>query len=253
VGNNREHHEIPQIDRWNNAISYIRAHTEVRDVLISGGDPFLLSDDQLQWIVSSLRKISHVEMVRIGTKTPMVLPQRITPQLVRMLKKYHPLFVSIHSTHPDEITPESTEACARLADAGIPLGSQTVLLAGVNDSVDIMRKLFHGLLRMRVRPYYLYQCDPITGSGHFRTPVQKGIDIMRGLRGHTTGYALPTFVIDAPGGGGKIPVMPSYIAEASNGQIVLKNYNNDTFIYPDEKAECAPVVSGTTYSMGEGI
>jgi lysine 2,3-aminomutase len=211
----------------------------------------MLSDDQLQWIISSLRKIQHVEMIRIGTKTPMVLPQRITPQLVRMLKRYHPLFVSIHATHPDEITAESTEACGRLADAGIPLGSQTVLLAGVNDSVETMRSLVHGLLRMRVRPYYLYQCDPILGSGHFRTPVQKGIDIIRGLRGHTTGYALPTFVIDAPGGGGKIPVVPDYVVEREGGRVVLTNYNNDTFVYPDEKA--AASVDAALLSEGAGI
>jgi lysine 2,3-aminomutase len=222
-------------------------------VLVSGGDPFLLSDDQMQWILSNLRKIPHVEMIRIGTKTPMVLPQRITPQLVRMLRKYHPLFVSIHATHPEEITRESAEACARLADAGIPLGSQTVLLAGVNDSTETMRKLFHGLLKMRVRPYYLYQCDPITGSGHFRTPVQKGIDIIRGLRGHTTGYALPTFVIDAPGGGGKIPVMPDYISEHTNNRVVLRNYNGDLFVYPDEKAENGSTVRDACFQSGGGI
>jgi lysine 2,3-aminomutase len=251
VVGNCAHHEMPLVDRWNAGLAYIRAHTEIRDVLISGGDPFMLSDDQLQWLVANVRKIPHVEMIRIGTKTPMVLPQRITPQLVRMLKRYHPLFVSIHATHPDEHTVESAEACARLADAGIPLGSQTVLLAGVNDSVDTMRRLVHGLLRMRVRPYYLYQCDPILGSGHFRTPVQKGIDIIRGLRGHTTGYALPTFVIDAPGGGGKIPVMPDYITEHAGGRVVLRNYNDDTFIYPDEKA--AAVTCTPSLADGEGI
>ena len=236
VVGNGNHRTTPLVDLWNAGLAYIRSHQEIRDVLISGGDPFMLSDDQLQWLVANLRKIPHVEMIRIGTKTPMVLPQRITPQLVRMLKRYHPLFISIHATHPDEITNESTEACGRLADGGIPLGSQTVLLAGVNDSVETMRRLVHGLLCMRVRPYYLYQCDPILGSGHFRTTVQKGIDIIRGLRGHTTGYALPTFVIDAPGGGGKIPVMPDYITKHANGRVVLTNYNNDTFIYPDEKA-----------------
>ncbi|MBN1577216.1 MAG: KamA family radical SAM protein, partial [Chitinispirillaceae bacterium] len=250
VGNHKKR-EIPLIDQWNAGLSYIRSHPEIRDVLISGGDPLMLSDDQLQWLVGNVRKIPHVEMIRIGTKTPMVLPQRITSQLVRMLKRYHPLFVSIHTTHPDEITSESTEACGRLADAGIPLGSQTVLLAGVNDSVDTMRTLFHGLLRMRVRPYYLYQCDPILGSGHFRTSVQKGIDIIRGLRGHTTGYALPTFVIDAPGGGGKIPVMPDHVTEHADGRVVLTNYNNDTFIYPDEKAAAASCEA--LLSEGAGI
>ncbi len=236
VGNGDHNHSIPMIDRWNAGLNYISSHSEIRDVLISGGDPLTLSDDQLQWLVSSVRKIPHVELIRIGTKVPMVLPQRITPQLVRILKRYHPLFVSIHATHPDEITKESSEACCRLADAGIPLGSQTVLLAGINDSVETMRRLFHALLRIRVRPYYIYQCDPIVGSGHFRTTVQKGIDIIRGLRGHTSGYAVPTFVIDAPGGGGKIPVMPDYIVEHANGRVVMKNYNDDTFVYPDEKA-----------------
>ncbi|MBN1309447.1 MAG: KamA family radical SAM protein [Chitinispirillaceae bacterium] len=250
VGNHAKR-EIPQIDQWNAGLAYIRSHSEIRDVLISGGDPFMLSDDQLQWLVANVRKIPHVELVRIGTKTPMVLPQRITPQLVRMLKRYHPLYISIHATHPDEITGESTEACGRLADAGIPLGSQTVLLAGVNDSVDTMRELFHGLLRMRVRPYYLYQCDPILGSGHFRTSVRKGIDIIRGLRGHTTGYALPTFVIDAPGGGGKIPVMPDYVTDHANGRLILTNYNNGTFIYPDEKDSPAPC--SALLSEGAGI
>ena len=249
VVGNGEDHPMPVIDRWKEAIAYIRSRREIRDVLVSGGDPFMLSDDQLQWILSNLRKIPHVEMIRIGTKTPMVLPQRITAQLVRMLKRFHPLFVSIHSTHPDEHTPESAEACARLADAGIPLGSQTVLLAGINDSVETMRKLVHGLLRMRVRPYYLYQCDPILGSGHFRTPVQKGIDIIRGLRGHTTGYALPTFVIDAPGGGGKIPVMPDCVLDRSDGRVVLQNYNCDRFVYPDEKAATS---AENTLSFNDG-
>jgi len=229
----------PVMNRWNPALEYIREHREIRDVLISGGDPFMLSDSQLQWIISNIRKIPHVEIIRIGTKTPMVLPQRITTHLTRMLKQYHPLFISIHATHPDEATPESTEACGRLADAGIPLGSQTVLLAGINDSVETMRRLLHKLLLMRVRPYYLYQCDPILGSGHFRTPVRKGIEIIHALRGNTSGYALPTFVIDAPGGGGKIPVMPDYVISHDDGRIVLRNYNDKTFVYPDEKGRAA--------------
>jgi len=253
VVGNSEHHEHPQIDRWNNALGYIRQHTEIRDVLVSGGDPFMLSDEKLQWLLTQLRKIPHVEMIRIGTKTPMVLPQRITPQLAKMLKKFHPLFVSIHATHPDEITPESSEACERLADAGIPLGSQTVLLSGINDSAETMKTLMHRLLTIRVRPYYLYQCDPITGSGHFRTPVQKGVDIIESLRGHTSGYAVPTFVIDAPGGGGKIPVMPGYVDSHHNGQVVLRNYNNGRFIYPDEKAQADAKTSGETFLTGEGI
>ena len=180
-----------------------------------------------------MRKIPHVEIIRIGTKVPAVLPQRVTPQLVRMLKRYHPLWMSLHFTHPDECTPEAYRACHRLADAGIPLGSQTVLLKGVNDSVETMRELNHHLMRMRVRPYYLYQCDPISGSSHFRTPVQKGLDIIRGLRGHTTGYAVPTYVIDAPGGGGKIPLMPDYYQGRDDSGVVLRNYENGVYHYPD--------------------
>jgi len=251
VVGNSERHALPQIDRWKNALAYIGAHPEIRDVLVSGGDPLLLSDDQLQWLLGNLRKIPHVEMIRIGTKAPMALPQRITPHLVKMLRKYHPLFMSIHATHPDEITPESSEACTRLADAGIPLGSQTVLLAGVNDSAVTMRTLMHKLLTIRVRPYYLYQCDPILGSGHFRTPVHAGIDIINSLRGFTSGYAVPTFVIDAPGGGGKIPVMPEYVLSRENDEVVLRNFNNDRFVYPDEKGRA--VACSGTFREGDGI
>jgi lysine 2,3-aminomutase len=174
-----------------------------------------------------------VELIRIGTKVPAVLPQRITPALVRILKRHHPLWMSIHFTHPRELTPETAAACARLADAGIPLGSQTVLLAGINDSVDTMRALMHGLLRLRVKPYYLYQCDPILGSAHFRTPVHKGLEIITGLRGHTTGYAVPTYVIDAPGGGGKIPLLPESIAGREGEELLLRNYEGRIFRYPD--------------------
>ena len=181
-------------------------------MLISGGDPLSLDDDRLEYILRRLRKIKHVEFVRIGSKQPVVQPMRVTPALTRMLKRYHPLWMSLHFTHPDELTPEVTEACSRLADAGIPLGSQTVLLKDVNDDVDTMKSLMHGLLRNRVKPYYLYQCDPISGSAHFRTPVSKGLEMIRGLRGHTTGYAVPTFVVDAPSGGGKIPIAPDYVS-----------------------------------------
>jgi lysine 2,3-aminomutase len=214
-------------------IAYIEATPAVRDVLLSGGDPLSLSDDRLDWILARLRAIPHVEFVRVGTKQPAVMPQRITPALVRVLRRYHPLWMSVHFTHPDEITPEVAEACGRLADAGIPLGSQTVLLKDVNDDVETMRRLVHGLLRIRVRPYYLYQCDPISGSGHFRTPVQKGIDIIRGLRGHTTGYAVPTFVIDAPGGGGKVALLPDHIAGRDGDDLLLVNFEGKTFRYPD--------------------
>jgi lysine 2,3-aminomutase len=223
----------PSKSRWQKAIDYIAATPTIRDVLISGGDPLTLGDDRLEWLLARLRQIPHIEIIRIGTKIPAVLPQRITPQLVRMLRKFHPLWISLHFTHPEECTPEAYQACSRLADAGIPLGSQTVLLKGVNDQVDTMKKLVHHLLRMRVRPYYLYQCDPISGSGHFRTPVAKGLEIIRGLRGFTSGYAVPTYVIDAPGGGGKIPLMPDYTLGYNEDFLMLRNYENRTFRYPD--------------------
>jgi lysine 2,3-aminomutase len=220
--------------RWEQALAYIAGTPAVRDVLLSGGDPLTLPDESLQWLLSRLRRIKHVEFVRIGTKAPVVLPQRITPTLTRMLKKYHPLWMSIHVTHPEELTPEVSQACERLADAGIPLGSQTVLLAGINDRVETMKALVHGLLKVRVKPYYLYQCDPILGSAHFRTPVEKGLEIIRGLRGHTTGYAVPTYVIDAPGGGGKIPLLPDYVMGRDGEDLLLKNYEGRTYRYPDQ-------------------
>ena len=221
--------------RWSAAIDYIQAHSEVRDVLISGGDPLTLSDDALESIVKRLRRIRHVEMIRIGTKMPVSLPQRITSSLVSMLKKYHPLWMSIHVTHPEELTPEFEAACARLADAGIPLGSQTVLLKGVNDSILPLKELMHGLIKFRVKPYYLYQCDPIPGSSHFRTPVSKGLEMIQGLRGHTSGYAVPTFAIDAPGGGGKIPLLPEYVMGRDENGIILRNYEGKIFCYPDKE------------------
>ena len=218
---------------WDQAIEYIRSHTEIRDVLLSGGDPLTLSDEKIRYLLSSLRAIPHVEIIRIGTKVPVVLPQRITPALVRMLRKYHPLYMSLHFTHPDEISAEVSTACNRLADAGIPLGSQTVLLKGINDDPVIFKKLMHELLKIRVRPYYLYQCDPVPGSAHFRTPVEKGLEIIRSLRGFTTGYAVPHFVIDAPGGGGKIPILPNYFVGRKKGDIILKNYLGRHYSYPD--------------------
>jgi lysine 2,3-aminomutase len=202
-------------------------------VLLSGGDPLTLSDAKLEWLLARLRRIPHVELLRLGTKVPAVLPQRITPGLTRMLKRYHPLWMSVHFTHPDELTPEVQQACGRLADAGIPLGSQTVLLAGVNDNVETMRQLMQGLLTMRVRPYYLYQCDPIVGSSHFRTPVAKGLEIIQGLQGYTTGYAVPTYVIDAPGGGGEIPLFPAAVVGRDGHALVLKNYEGHLYRYPD--------------------
>lgn len=221
---------------WKGAIEYIKSNTSIRDVLLSGGDPLTLPDEKLHWILSRLRKIPHVEFIRIGTKVPAVLPQRVTPALTSMLKKHHPLWMSIHFIHPAEMTEETAQACGRLADAGIPLGSQTVLLKGVNDDVETMKNLFHDLLKARVRPYYLYQCDPISGSTHFRTPVEKGLEIMQGLRGHTTGYALPAYVIDAPGGGGKIPLLPEYAVGRKGDYIVLRNYEGQEYLYPDPVA-----------------
>ena len=194
------HGEISPNGRLEAIFQYLEKATEVRDVLISGGDPLALGEDKLDWILGRLRAIPHIEFIRIGTKMPAVLPQRITKELTTVLKRHHPLWMSLHYLHPEECTPESKQACERLADAGIPLGSQTVLLKGVNDDVDTMKSLMHKLLTMRVRPYYLYQCDPISGSAHFRTTVRKGLDIIEGLRGHTTGYGVPTYVIDAPGG-----------------------------------------------------
>ena len=221
------------IQQWGKAIEYIKSHPEIRDVLLSGGDPLTLADERLEWLLSNLRAIPHVEFIRIGTKVPVVLPQRITPKLVQMMRKYHPVWMSIHFTHPDEITPEVSDAVQRLADAGIPLGSQTVLLKGINDSVDVMKKLFHQLLKNRVKPYYMYQCDPVAGTSHFRTSVSKGIEIIAGLRGHTTGYAIPQYVIDAPGGGGKIPILPEYVQGRENGNLILKNFEGKLFSYPD--------------------
>jgi len=219
--------------RWAQALDYIEATPSVRDVLLSGGDPLTLPDEMLEWLLSRLRRIRHVEFLRVGTKVPVVLPQRITPALIRMLKKYHPLWVSIHFTHPEELTPETSQACERLADAGIPLGSQTVLLSGINDKVETMKSLVHGLLKIRVKPYYLYQCDPILGSAHFRTSVEKGLEIIRGLRGYTTGYAVPHYVIDAPGGGGKIPLLPDYLKGRDGDDLLLMNYEGRMFRYPD--------------------
>jgi lysine 2,3-aminomutase len=231
------------LEQWERAIAYIEATPVVRDVLVSGGDPLTLPDEKLAWLLSRLRRIPHVEMLRLGSKAPVVLPQRITPDLAKMLKRYHPLWMSLHFTHPDELTPEVGQACERLADAGIPLGSQTVLLAGINDSVETMKRLVHGLLRIRVKPYYLFQCDPISGSGHFRTPVEKGLEIIRGLRGFTTGYAVPAYVIDAPGGGGKIPLLPDYVVGREGDELVLSNYEGKTYRYPDPCAAAgkAPV------------
>ncbi len=205
-------------------LAYIAATPEIRDVLISGGDPLTLPQAVLERLLSRLREIPHVEVIRLGTRVPIFLPQRITPELTEMLARYHPLWMNIHINHPQELTPEVGEALARLANAGIPLGSQSVLLAGINDCPNVMMALVHGLVRHRVRPYYLYQCDLVHGAGHFRTPVAKGLEIMEALRGHTSGFAIPTFVIDAPEGGGKVPLLPTYLLSMSENKVVLRNY-----------------------------
>lgn len=228
-------------ERIQKGIDYIARTPEVRDVLLSGGDALMVSDKMLESIIQRLRAIPHVEIIRIGTRTPVVCPQRITDDLVNMLKKYHPIWLNTHFNHPNEITPESTAACERMANAGIPLGNQSVLLRGINDCVHVMKKLVHGLVKIRVRPYYIYQCDLSMGLEHFRTPVSKGIEIIENLRGHTSGYAVPTFVVDAPGGGGKTPVMPTYIISQAPGKVVLRNFEGviTTYTEPDTyKNEC---------------
>jgi len=214
-------------------VKYLKGHRKVRDVLLSGGDPLLLENERLEEMLSRLRAIPHIEVLRIGTRVPVTLPQRITGGLVRMLKKYHPLLISIHFTHPKEVTDQVRRACSELADGGFPLGSQTVLLKGINDKPYIMKKLLHELLKVRVRPYYIYQCDLAMGTEHFRTSVATGIQIMEKLRGHTTGYAVPTYVVDAPGGGGKIPLQPDYVVSKGRGKIVLRNYEGRVFEYPE--------------------
>jgi len=219
--------------QWEKALGYLEAHTEVRDVLLSGGDPLTIGDDKLDWLLTRLRAIKHIEFLRIGTKIPVVLPQRITKDFVKMLKKHHPLWMSIHFTHPVELTDEVTESTARLADAGIPLGSQTVLLKDINDSPSVMVPLMQGLLKRRVKPYYLYQCDPIRGSAHFRASVERGLEIISALRGHTTGYATPMFCIDAPGGGGKILLAPDNVVGRDGDDLLLRNFEDKIYRYPD--------------------
>jgi len=220
----------PEYDKQ---IAYIAAHPEIRDVLLSGGDPLLLSDEKLENLLSRLRAIPHVEFLRLGTRIPIFLPQRITPELCAMLKQFHPLFISIHTNHPRELTTEVRAALARLADAGIPLGNQSVLLKDVNDDPEVMKALMQKLLMCRVKPYYIYQCDLIAGSAHLRAPVSKGLEIMEQLRGHTTGYAVPTYVIDAPGGGGKVPINPEYILCRNAGRVLIRNFEGKIFEYPE--------------------
>jgi lysine 2,3-aminomutase len=225
-------------------LAYIRSHPEIRDVILSGGDPLLLSDDRLEAILKGLRAIPTVEIIRIGSRVPVVLPQRITPALVRMLRRYHPLYINTHFNHPDEVTETSARACGRLADVGIPLGNQSVLLRGVNDDPEVMKRLMQKLLTIRVKPYYIYQADMVQGTNHFRTSVEEGLAVIQALRGHTSGMAVPAYVIDAPGGGGKIPLLPEYLQHLGS-DVVLKNYRGDLYHYansaasPEEKRSSA--------------
>ncbi len=214
------------------ALAYIRAHTEIRDVLISGGDPLVMGTEKLEHIIASIREIPHVDIIRIGTRVPVVLPMRITEELLEMLKKYQPIWINTHFNHPNELTPDSRRACAAIVDAGIPLGNQSVLLKGINDDPETMKRLLLGLVHMRVRPYYLYQCDLSRGISHFRTTVETGIHIMHALTGNISGYAVPKYVIDAPGGGGKVPINYNYVIEKNDREVVLENYEGKQFRYP---------------------
>lgn len=219
--------------QWDAAIEYLKKTPQVRDVLLSGGDPLLFSDNKLEKLLTRLHEIPHIQFIRIGSRIPIFLPQRITPEFCAMLKKFHPLFISIHTNHPNELTSEVRDALGRLADAGVVMGNQSVLLDKVNDSVDVQKELVQKLLMCRVRPYYLYQGDLIQGTAHLRTTIAKGIEIIEGLRGHTSGYAIPQYVVDAPGGGGKIPVNPQYVVESNEKETVLRNYEGRTFTYPE--------------------
>jgi lysine 2,3-aminomutase len=229
VSNAQDYNFHPALE---DGLSYIEQNQGIRDVLLSGGDPLLLSDRKLDYLLYRLRKIPHVEFVRIGSRIPVFLPQRITPELTGIFRKHGPLWMSIHVNHPTECTVDLKSACDQLAFSGVPLGNQSVLLRGVNDDLKVMKSLVHRLLMMRVRPYYLYQCDLITGSSHLRSSISTGLDIIRGLRGHTTGYGVPQFVIDAPGGGGKVPINPDYVEHISDKEIVFKNFQGKTYRYP---------------------
>jgi len=239
---------------YENALKYIERHTEIRDVLLSGGDPLLLSDTKLDYILGRLREIPHVEFIRIGSRVPVFLPQRITPQLQDVFRRRGPVWMSIHVNHPKECTEELYGACERLSFAGVPLGNQSVLLRGVNDDVEVMKSLVHRLLMMRVRPYYLYQCDLITGSRHLRADVRKGIEIIRALRGHSTGYSVPQFVIDAPDGGGKVPVNPEYVQEITDTEVIMRNFEGREYRYPlvGLSAAGAGDVAAGDYAIADG-
>ena len=241
VSNAQDYNFHPDIEQ---GLSYIEENKGVRDVLLSGGDPLLLSDQKLDYLLGRLRRIPHVEFVRIGSRIPVFLPQRITPELTDIFRRHGPVWMSIHANHPRECTIELRKACGRLSFAGVPLGNQSVLLRGVNDDLAIMKSLVHRLLMMRVRPYYLYQCDLITGSSHLRSDIRKGLEIIQGLRGHTTGYAVPQFIIDAPGGGGKVPINPEYIQDVTEKEIIFRNFQGKNYRYP---------FSGTTKNPPEGF
>ena len=233
------------LNRFKLALEYIRSNPQIRDVLISGGDPFTLSDERLEYILSNLRSIPHVEIIRIGTRTPVVLPMRITNHLIQVLQRYHPIWINTHFNHPQELTFEARKALNKLADAGIPLGNQSVLLKGINDCPVTMKKLVHELVKCRVRPYYMYQCDLSRGIEHFRTSVSTGLEIIEMLRGHTSGFAVPTFVVDAPGGGGKIPLQPNYLISQSNDKVILRNYEGVITVYqePENKTSSCKTCS----------
>ncbi|MFW5734287.1 MAG: KamA family radical SAM protein [Oceanidesulfovibrio sp.] len=239
--------------RWDKCIEYIASTPAVRDVIVSGGDPLTMPDEAIDYLLGRLRAIDHVEIIRLGTKVPAVLPQRINRDFVRMLRKHHPLFMSCHMMHPRELTPETNRAFEMLADAGIPMGSQTVLLAGVNDAPETLAELFHGLLRVRVRPYYLYQCDPIRGSAHFRTTVGKGIELMTSLRGHTSGYAVPTYVVDAPGGGGKVPIYAQTMLGRNEDGLALVNYEGRVYHYPDAQIQPSMQLAALAARPGQSV
>jgi lysine 2,3-aminomutase len=233
------------MSQFESAFRYLEEHAEIRDVIMSGGDPLLLSDRRLEGIIARLRKIKHLEVIRIGSRVPCHLPERITPELCSMLRKYHPIYINTHFNHPDELTPAAVKGLGMLADAGIPLGCQTVLLRGVNDDVDVMKRLMQKLLVARVRPYYIYMCDNVAGVEHFKTTVEKGLEIVEGLRGWTSGLAVPHFVIDAPGGGGKIPLLPEYVVRLSNEEIVLRNFRGRQYVWKQPREEEALVAAAT--------
>lgn len=243
--------KIP-LNQYEAGLAYIREHPEIRDVILSGGDPLMLSDRRIEYLLSSLRAIPHVEILRIGTRIPSHLPERITPELCEIIKRHHPVFINTHFNHPDELTPASVRALGMLADAGVPLGCQTVLLRGVNDDPAVMKELMHRLLKARVRPYYIYQADVVAGGEHFRTSLQKGLDIIASLRGWTSGLAVPHFVIDAPGGGGKIPILPEYVQAVTDEEVVLRNYRGEIYRYPLPKASGKEPIPSDESTPGGG-